>query len=215
MRIGIGLSTTPNRDVYKHSFTQLFKYMPQVQFDFALIDDDQYLGIAATKNKLLSKLDQCDHIFLFDDDCYPITDDWWKPYVEHTEPHLMYQFKLPGKPISDMQEVYRDDKTVAYTHTRGAMIYLERRVLDVVGGFDPAYGKYGFEHADFTNRTHNAGLTTHRAMDVPNSHDLLYCLDQDGKVESSLSDAERRASLAKNYRYYRQQKNSKAYKEYR
>lgn len=209
MRIGIGVSTTPNRDVL-----DMDKFLPLLPKGSLVISicDNNFDGVAVTKNKLLALLDGCDHIFLFDDDTRPLVDGWWIPYVEHKEPHLMYQFKLPGKPESDMSELYRDEKTVAYSHTRGAMIYIDRKVLDVVGGMDTRYYN-GFEHPDWTNRIHNAGLTTHRAMDVPDSHELLYCLDQDGEIKSSIPRSS--ANRVKNASLYRKSKNSSEYKEFR
>ncbi len=207
--IGIGISTTPNRDVLDHTLKQWNKYLPDDATIIVLKDSD-YKGVARTKNQLLQWLGACEHIFLADDDCYPIAKDWHKPYIESKEPHLMYQFKLPNKPKSDMRELYRDDKIVSYSHTRGAFIYVHRDVLAVVGGFNPAYGRFGYEHPDWTNRIHNAGLTTHRAMDVPSSDKLLYCLDQDGKVESSVSKTTRG-----NFRLYNESKDSKEYMEYR
>ena len=211
MKIGIGITTVPRRNII--GITNWSDYLPKEAPTF-VFRDIMYEGVAVMKNKCLNYLYKsgCTDIFLFDDDCYPISKDWWKPYVEHKEPHLMYQFKLPGKPKSDMQELYRDDKTVAYSHTRGAMIYVTREVLDTVGGFDTRYYN-GFEHPDYTNRIHNAGLTTYRAMDVPNSDKLFYCLDQDGKVESSI--AEDREQYMKNYALYRKQRNSKEYMEFK
>lgn len=178
---------------------------------------DEQVGIARAKNKCLEMAYNwgADHIFLFDNDCFPIVQDWWKPYVEHKEPHLMYQFKLPGKPSNDMQELYRDDQTVAYTHTRGAMLYVERRVLDIVGGMDTRYGEAMYEHTDWTNRIHNAGLTTYRAMDVPNSHKLLYCFDEDGSIESSIPVHIKRRNMNRNRGLYQKSKTSKEYKEFR
>lgn len=207
MKIGIGITTTPERKVLDLLVWQGFI---SEGAEFVVFNDSAHFGVAYAKNYLLNQLQYCDHIFLFDDDTYPIADNWWKPYVDHKEPHLMYQFKLPGKPANDMLELYRDESTVVYTHTRGAMLYIDRRVLDVVGGMDTAYGLAGYEHPDWTNRIHNAGLTTHRAMDVPNSHELLYCLDQDGMVESSIPKGHRG-----NYTLYLQSKSSSEYKEYR
>lgn len=226
MKIAICVTTKDRRAMFRMCVARILFKMPReigVVPKLFVIDDaslltngmtdyrfDTQVGIPRAKNKCLELAYEwgADHVFLFDDDTYPIADDWWKPYVEHPEPHLMYQFKLHGKPKSDMRELYRDENTVAYSHTRGAMIYLERRVLDVVGGFDEAYGLGGFEHPDFTNRIHNAGLTTHRAMDVPNSDKLLYCLDQDGQVESTLKGRG-------NYSLYKKNRDSKAYKEFR
>lgn len=204
--IGIGITTTPERNLV--DLSRWREFMPPYA-RLTICCDTDLEGVAVNKNRLLAELEDCDHIFLFDDDTYPIASDWWKPYIEHPEPHLMYQFKLPGKPATDMRELYRDDITVAYSHTRGAMIYIERRVLDIVGGMDTRYVN-GFEHPDWTTRIHNAGLTTHRAMDVPNSKELLYCMDQDGLVESSIPKSHRG-----NYELYVKSRNSKEYKEFR
>ncbi len=214
MEIGIGISTTLNRSLVQNTLEQFRKFKAP-NSEIVVHIDTEYEGIAATKNKLLTQLDKYEHIFLFDDDTYPIAPDWWKPYVESDEPHLMYQFKLPGKQASDMQEVYRDDKIVAYSHTRGCMIYIKKVVLEVVGGFDTAYGKAMFEHPDWTNRIHNAGLTTHRAMDVPGSNKLFYCLDQDTNIESSISSVDRQRGVRDNYKLYQSNKKSREFKEYR
>lgn len=211
-KIGIGITTTPNRKVL--DLTEWHKYFPN-NFMFTVYEDKDFKGIAFAKNKLLNRLQSCEHIFLADDDVIPLRKDWYLPYIEHPEPHLMYQFRLPGKPLSEMKELYRDDKTVAYSRTRGVFLYIERRVLDVVGGFDEEYGRYGYEHPDWTNRIHNAGLTTHRAMDVPNSHELLYCIDQDYQAESSVPEETKRIMMAKNYKYYKSQRGSKEYKDFR
>lgn len=230
-RIAVCILTHNRYEVFRDTLYNHGKYRPDNSM-LIVVDDasdkpvriggtfyrfEKNVGVAKATNKALEMAYErgAEHIFVFNDDCYPIKDNWWIPYVEHPEPHLMYQFKLPNKPPSDMQELYRDDKTVAYSHTRGAMIYIERRVLKVVGGFDEAYGLYGYEHPDFTNRIHNAGLTTHRAMDVPNSHELFYCLDQDGKIEPSIPDKDRQASMRKNHLYYRANRGSKEWKPYK
>jgi len=214
MKIGIGISTTPKRTPYDTARWE--GYIPNNSAGI-VINDFGYTGVAITKNRCLSYLydEGCTDIFLFDDDCWPISKEWWKPYVESKEPHLMYQFKLPGKPASDMRELYRDDEIVAYSHTRGAMLYVERRVLDVVGGMDTEYGQAMYEHTDWTNRIHNAGLTTYRAMDVVNSDKLIYCLDQDSSIASSISPEVRRNNLINNRDRYKKSKTSKEYKEYR
>lgn len=178
---------------------------------------NENVGVAKSKNKCLELAYNAgaEHIFLFDSDCYPLKDGWHVPYIENKEPHLLYQFKIPGNPACDMRELYRDDEIIAYSHTRGAMLYIHRSVLDVVGGMDTAYGKGMYEHADWTNRIHNAGLTTHRAMDVVGSDKLIYCLDQDVGVESSIPPEVRRRNLRANRGLYQKSKTSKEYKDYK
>lgn len=212
--IGIGLLTTPNREIINTTLPLWYKYLPE---DAALIveNDTEFTGVAKTSNRLLAQLDDFEHIFLINDDVKPLVKDWCLPYIKSGENHLMLQFKLPGKPKSDMRELYRDNRIVAYSHCRGAFIYIRRVVLDVVGGFDEAYGAYGFEHSDYTNRIHAAGLTTFRAADVARSEKLLYCFDKDAKVTSSVSDKSRHDMLLKNYKYYKSQRNSKEWKAYK
>lgn len=214
MKIGIGITTTTERE---ELFAETRRRINSMRPEGSVLTfncDKWHVGVAHSKNHCLDILygEGCDHIFLFDDDCWPISKEWWRPYVEHPEPHLMYQFKLKGKPRSDMLELYRDETTVAYSHTRGAMLYIERRVLDAAGGMDTRF-KNGFEHPEWTNRIHNAGLTTHRAMDVPDSNKLLYCLDQDGLVKSSIKSDTTTTSL--NRQMYRESMGSREYKEFR
>lgn len=226
MKIAVCITSRNRHEVLELSMAHHNKYMPPNSKLF-IVDDasqppvwgadyrfEKRAGVPRSKNMCLELAYNwgADHIFLFDDDCYPIANDWWKPYVDSSEPHLMYQFNLPNKPVKDMMELKRLYNLVSYTHTRGAMIYVERRVLDAVGGFDTNYGLGYFEHPDFTNRIHNAGLTTERAMDVENSKELLYCLDQDSKVNSTLGRDP--ALWQKNHRYYNSQRESKEYKEF-
>lgn len=210
--IGFGISTTPNRNVLNLKLWE--EFLPNGSY-LAVENDIEFTGVAATKNRLLSRLDNCDHIFLIDDDVRPLIRDWWIPYVEAKEPHLMYQFKLPGKPASDMSELYRDDEIVAYSHTRGCMLYINRIVLEAVGGMDVAYGEAMYEHTDWTNRIHNVGLTSHRAMDVVGSDKLIYCMDQESQIQSSIPDAVRRQNIIKNRALYQRSRTSKEFKEYK
>jgi len=224
--IGIGISTRNRHETFVKSYIEILNNTPYTA-KIVVVDDasdieppfttyrfEKNVGVAVAKNKCLELLEGCEHIFLFDNDTYPLTPEWWIPYVDSDEPHLMYQFKIPGKPKSDMRLLHEDENIKAYSNTRGAMIYLHRSAINTVGGFDNEYGTF-FEHPDLTNRIYNAGLTTHRAMDVVGSEKLLYCLDQDGAIESSIPDDVRQRNMAKNYRLYSKNKLSKAYKEYR
>ena len=140
-------------------------------------------GVAGAKNECLKHLHGYEHIFLFDDDTYPTADDWWKPYVESHEPHLMYQF--PSAPSHwRLTETYRDENLVAYDKARGCLLYIHGSVLDIVGGMHLAFGKHGGEHEDWSLRIHDAGLTSHPFADVPNPS--IYCADQDEKNISSV-----------------------------
>lgn len=183
-RIGIGVTTRNRREVFAETIEHIRKFAPDgaaiVVVDDASDDpvpDATYrflrqAGIARAKNKCLELLADagCEHLFLFDDDCYPIADGWWRPYVESDEPHLMYAWG---------DEYFRTDKLVGYLWPKGCMLYVERRVLERVGGLDPIFGVWGLEHMSWSDRIHNAGFTTCRYQDVPGSEKLFLSKDRE------------------------------------
>ncbi|MGC4790567.1 glycosyltransferase family 2 protein [Micromonospora sp. DT178] len=204
--VGIGITTHNRSVVLRTALEAIRKYAPSGAA-IVVVDDasdepveeatfrfDSNVGIARAKNKCLELLVErgCTHLFLFDDDCWPLVDGWERPYIESPEPHLMYMFTdTPRGRLTDATEIYRDAELRAYTHPRGCMLYLERRVLDQVGGYDTRYGRWGYEHLDLSNRIYNAGLTSFRFADVVGSEDLIFSCDERTRVGSSVSDIER------------------------
>lgn len=213
-KIGVAISSTPDRDdLCTGTFLKWRQFMPPNSVLIVQRDIDG-VGVAKTKNICLQRLEAegVTDYFLADNDVWPISADWWKPFVESDENHLLYNFKLKSKPSNDMRVLYQDGKIISYSHTRGCLIYVTQKVLDTVGGFDTRYHN-SFEHPDYTNRIHNAGLTTYRSMSPVSAHELLYCLDQDSKVESSIKKDP--VQNMKNYRLYKENRQSKAYMEYK
>lgn len=191
---------------------------------FTLVRQD-HLGVAAAKNRCLEEMSSTgvDHFFLFDDDAWPQSDGWWQPYVESPEPHLMYCFQdfagVTKPTLKDCRIVHRDQQLIGYSVPRGVMLYAHRSVLDRVGGMDRGFGMWGYEHGDWSNRIHSAGLTTMRYGDVPNSDCLIYSVDEHvyevGGHERSLSSKNRSEAVTANKALHDQQWNSGAYREYR
>src|SRR5690606_30128745 len=105
--IGIGITTYGRPDVLEKCLANMKAFLPPDAY-VVVIDDaspepvrvpewvdhvvrhETNKGIAASKNACLVALEGCDHIFLFDDDTWPKVDEWWVPYVDSPEPHLMY-----------------------------------------------------------------------------------------------------------------------------
>ena len=207
-KIGIGITEHNRPDVFKEALKNIKKYLPP-NAKLVIVDDastvpvkeatyrfENNVGIARAKNKCLELLQDCDHIFLFDSDCWPKAKDWYLPYVESEEPHLMYIFKdLVNAKLNDSRELYRDSKIVAYSHPRGCMLYAHKSVLASAGGMDTNYKRWGFEHVDWSNRIYNVGLTRFRYQDVPDSNQLIYSLDEQMLVDSTVSTQERQPYL--------------------
>ncbi|WP_159794483.1 glycosyltransferase family 2 protein [Puerhibacterium puerhi] len=194
-RIGVAITTRNRHDVLARALDAWRQYLPAGAVMF-VVDDasdkpvdgadyrfDERAGIAAAKNKSIELLMDADveHLFLFDDDAWPKVADWWRPYVEGPEPHYAHSW--------DLVEHYRDEHVVSTHAVGGTVLYLERRVVDEVGGMDPAFGKYGREHVNLSDRIFARGLTTFRYQDVPAATDgeLFYELDRHerGKVQST------------------------------
>lgn len=226
--IGVGICTRNRRDMAMETVKAWRDHLPagarlvivddasDVPFPDADFRFDENVGVARAKNKCLELLADCQHIFLADDDIRPLTDDWWKPYVASREPHLMWIFNKPaGATKRQVEVLFEDDEVVAYHATRGCLLYVQREVLEVVGGMDPRFGKWGWEHQSWSDRIHAAGLTTARYMDVKNSEDLFESLDQEGKVKSTASEEARKFSEGPGLELRMRSRNSDAYIEYR
>lgn len=202
--IGIGITTHNRNPLVRQTVAKLQELTPGAKI--VIVDDasrqpvkinnvftyrfDENVGIARAKNKCLELLSDCDHIFLFDDDCYPMQHGWYEPYVDSPEHHLMYLFTnwANNVPVGDDKVVYQDDQHKAHAHARGCMMYVDSVALATVGGMDTRYGKAMNEHLDWSIRIHNAGLTTFRYMDVVDSEQLIYSMDQHQEVNTSIEN---------------------------
>lgn len=217
-RIGIAITTHNRAEVLKRALEHHMKYLPAdtlvviiddgskpaaiVPDSVQLLRHETSLGIVASKNASLSALMDagCEHIFLWDDDAWPIADNWHQPYIESPEPHLAYQFKdLAGpKKLNDMAELYRDDQHVAYTGQRGVMLYYHRSAIEKVGGFDRVYGRGMYEHPDLALRIYNAGLSTWAFADVVGSEKLIHSMDEHEEGTRSIPRPDREALVKRN-----------------
>lgn len=232
--IGIGITTHNRYDIFKKTYEEIKRFAP-ANAKIVVVDDASNkpvpeatyrfannVGIARAKNKCFELLYNagCEHFFLFDDDCYPVVDDWHKPYIDSHEPHLNYifeEFKGSNKPkLNDTFLLYSDSNVRAYSHVRGCMCYYKRICLDVCGGMSPLFGRWGYEHPDLSNRIYNAGLTSFRYMDVPDSGKLFYSRDEHtGNADSTVTGAARTECINTNSKIYDSRKDITEYVEFR
>lgn len=232
--IGIGITTHNRYDIFKKTLEEIQRFAP-VDAKIVVVDDASdkpvleakyrfttNAGIAKAKNKCFELLYNagCEHFFLFDDDCYPVVANWYKPYIESQEPHLNYifeEFRGSNKPtLNDTLLLYADSKIKAFSHARGCMCYYKRVCLDVCGGMSPKFGRWGYEHPDLSNRIYNAGLTTFRYMDVPDSARLFYSRDEHtGNTDSTVQGTARTECIKTNSKLYDSRKDIIEYVEFR
>lgn len=215
--VGVAITTRNRHDVLAQALDAHAQYsqgLPIVVVDdgsdkpvtvpdgVTLIRHETSRGIVAAKNTSLTALMDLgvDYLALWDDDAWPISSDWWKPYADSPEAHMAYQFlDLSGaRKLNDITVQYQDDRHIAYTGQRGVMLWYRRDAIEQVGGFDPIYGRGMYEHSDLASRIHAAGLTSLRYMDVTGSDKLIYSLDEHEAVERSVPRADRQALVKRN-----------------
>ena len=232
-RIGVAVATFDRQSVLEGTIARILKHTPGAYL--VVVDDHsptpvtvpdgvelvrlpENRGVAGAKNACLAALMAagCEHLFLFDDDAYPLKDGWWRPYVESPEPHLMAVFDKPkGAQKTQVEVLYEDDRHVYYHATRGYMLYVERRVVEAVGGMDRGFGKWGWEHASWSDRIHAAGFTTSRYMDVKGSQDLIYSMDQAGEISSTVTEDAKRFSEGPGFELRMESRHDPRFIEYR
>lgn len=224
-KIGIAISTRNRYEVFKKSYEEIKKLSPNLKI--VVVDDastipvseatyrfEKQQGIAKVKNKCLSLLEDCEHKFLFDDDTYAITEEWWKPYIESGEKHLMFTFhKYQNGRTNKHRPIGTINGITEYSSPCGCMLYIHKDVTDAVGGFDESFGIYGHEHLNFSDRAYNAGLTTKRYQDIENSTELFYSLDWASEVESSVKN--KKAWIQRNDKILLENRKSKKYISYK
>lgn len=196
MKIGIGITTRNRREVAEKSINEIRKFAPK-DSKIVVIDDAsdipypkadfrfQYqAGIAKAKNKCLELLDDCDHIFVFDDDCYPVRNGWAEAYISTGLNHASFNFIWRGdgyKPIN-----YLPNNVVSWSNPRGCLLYFTKKALEVAGGMDEGFSIWGWEHPDYSRRCWLLGINPCPFPDLKGSEQYFYSYDMHSAIKSTV-----------------------------
>lgn len=224
--IGVAITTHNRRDTALDTVAKWRDMLPTKAI-IIVVDDasdepypnadyrfDTNVGIAKAKNKCIELLIEkgCDELFLADDDCYPTSADWWKDYVDSPYPLLSYTFSFVGRNIQNGNRLIKNEGSHKwYSNPCGCMVYINKIVVDKIGGYDDQYSLYGDEHLDYAIRAKNVGLIPYAYIDVANP--LFYCLDQLGNYRTSRMDVAPQSYLS--HRRLLQKKNSTSFLPYK
>lgn len=158
MKIGVGFTTYNRREHLNTALAFLESNSHNVKLYVAYDSDKDRKGIAARKTECLRELQDCDYIFLFDDDCFPIKQGWEQLFIDSYkytgQHHFIYQHETSGVGIKEIK-----DGVISYDNCNGCMMFITQEALKKVGAFNPNFGLYGLEHANYSNRIHLAGLS--------------------------------------------------------
>ena len=236
-RYGIAVTTLDRHDILAETLTAIEKFAapgtPVVVVDdgsaepvvapewVTIVRHAEPQGIPAAKNAGIAALMDAgvEHLFLFDDDTRPADQDIWDAYIGAPEPHYQYcwtHFASGTKrAVPKMDVLYQDSDVIAYGWSMGCMLYATADVVRAVGGMWPGFGRGYEEHAEWSQRINNAGLTSFVHQDIPGSARLIYASDEHGSVTRSVDWKDRTALIARNERLRLERANSVEYVEYR
>lgn len=214
MKIGIGVTTTTGRNEIASRNIETIRALSE---GCKIVVVKDVPGIAKAKNQCLAQLDGCEHIFLFDDDTYPLWTRWYEYYINSGILHLSFTFsKLHNGATNGNRKLMKSEKGLnIFQNPCGCMMYLTKKCLETVGGFDERFIGWGYEHPDLSRRIYNAGLTPYPFMDVKNSLSLLHSMDYYREVQSSVEPIKRAGFIKHNRPLYEQGVNSKEYCKYK
>lgn len=181
MKIGIGVITYNRPEHLKLFMEQLVntchiindEYSGEHTYKLWTYEDKKQKGVAYGSNICLYNLRHCDHIFLFNDDCFPIHPDWVNFFVNSGQEHALYMNK-------DYSPFMQNEQICYYANASGVFMYLTKKAFNTVGYFNTEYGRFGFEHAAYSKRIFNAGLTLTNFPCLHNTNQYLHALDLDG-----------------------------------
>lgn len=158
-KVGVAISTTGTRPEMLERAVQAWTLEG---VDVVQVHTDTFRhGVAWNKNRGILDLMNADvqHLFLADDDVYPLHRGSWEAYVQDPEPHLMLCW---GK----HRLLWRDQGYAEYKWPRGPLLYAHRSVVEAVGGMRTEFGAGGHEHVEWSRRIHQAGLTSRMFADL-------------------------------------------------
>lgn len=120
--------------------------------------DAERAGVAITRNKCLRYLmdEGCDHIFLFDDDCYPTMRGWERYVIDQAAKHGTQFIGLPE--IFKSSPLASDGELILWDNLIGCFNYQTRALLETIGGYNECYVRYGYEDAARNRRALRSGL---------------------------------------------------------
>lgn len=155
MKIGIGITTAGVRQIHGNKYTSDPSFVGDRDL-FHVEYDHQKLGVAQAKNRTMRVLYDagCTHMFLFDDDCYPMMDGWVGYVIDNARKHNLQYVGLPESFKSNL--IRNDGEFTTWDGMLGCFLFQTRAAMDTVGYYNSAYKQYGYEDAGRSERLRRA-----------------------------------------------------------
>ena len=159
-------------------------------------------GISYNKNRLLKCLESNDVIFIAEDDIIFLKEGWINLYLKAIEVtgYQHFNYIVPDYRKLITRTIPYEGITLGDTgpYVNGVLMVTTKECLQKVGGFDEAYKKYGYEHADYTKRCKAARIYPDFHIHVMEASPYIQWLPS----VSCLSEEEKKQYIAYNAKIF-------------
>ena len=197
--IGIGYTTYKRDALLQECLDNLrlhttFDYKLHIARD----TDEDRRGIALRKNECLHHLQDCDYIFLFDDDCYPIKKGWEQFVIKAHQDSGEHHLALLNDKVHTAKNFYFCGDTTIKSFVTGGGVFLSltKECLKKIGGFWDEYDLYGFEHIGYSFRAFEAKLNSDLFMSIEGLEEYLFAYDYAEENFTSTISLEQRIEMS-------------------
>lgn len=211
--ISISITTFNRPEVLEWSLRHFSKYKTFYDSDIVIVDDNsshkihlkneavckkygfKYFynttreGIAKSKNIGLKYFKDKEFYILFDDDCFPKSDNYDLTFIEAFQKTGIEHF-VYTKEVDYIRSILKNEMYEVFESCFGMCLFFTKNIIDNIGYFDEEFGMYGYEHAEMSQRAFLNGFcgTIKGYISPVNCGDYIYSLDQDYKYLKQLTE---------------------------
>lgn len=174
-KIGVGVITYKRPECLKLFLEQLELNKPY--YEYVLHVEEDNTSIAKAKNACLHDLfevNNCDYVFLFEDDCFPVAKWWDLIFLRSGREYSLYmdgRYSCFASDGSDIAKYYED--------CSGVFMFLSKNIFEKTGYFNESYENNGLEHIGHSDRLKRACGEGGYAC-LTNTDKFIYSLDLQG-----------------------------------
>lgn len=205
MRIGIGVTANDRPQMLAECLQSIHKHTDMANVTLYVADDTtDKKGVAFKKNECLRALNGMDYVFLLDDDVKIIKDNWINFFIESKQSHLLFlNSGLHNKKAHEINLYDNNELKYTVEHYQdcgGVFMFMTKKAINKVGAFNEKFERYGFEHAEYSNRI--LGETNNYPMLKKTDHYLFAHDYSTVNHKSSITDEEKYKYVLNNWNKY-------------
>jgi hypothetical protein len=169
----------------------LISYLAELEKDpgFVVLRNAVRLGVAGNSNRLLRCLSRFAYGIILNDDVEVVDHGWDKYYPNALQRLNMHHFVYRQEGVYGAlrgEEIAADGHTLLRVMERphGAVLAFTNHCVKTIGHFNEAFGLYGMEHVDWSQRVWEMGLQSKGFFDIAGSENFFHLHSDHSAVES-------------------------------